>query len=91
MVRSFALLMFSGSFVLLDGKTWKLKGVWGDKNVKYGYDFWYQYRDNTLISTEWGKPSTWWKGFDPSLLKSGMLLGLLHFKVFYCMYISIEQ
>lgn len=70
---------------MLDGKTWKLKGLWSKQSVKYGYDFWYQYKDNTLISTEWGKPSSWWKGFDPSLLKSGMNCELMativsHFK-----------
>ncbi|XP_067951504.1 methanethiol oxidase-like isoform X1 [Watersipora subatra] len=59
-----------GSFVVLDGKTWKLKGTWGDQTVKYSYDFWYQYRENTLISTEWGKPSSFWKGLDPALVKT---------------------
>ena len=59
--------------IVMCGKTWKLKGLWHKKEeaTKYGYDFWYQYRDNVLISTEWGSPLAWWKGLDPSRVKEG--------------------
>lgn len=62
-----------GSLIVLDGKTWKLKGLWHkpEDARQYGYDFWYQYKFNTLISTEWGNPSCWWKGFDPAQAKTG--------------------
>ncbi|KAF6034625.1 hypothetical protein EB796_007065 [Bugula neritina] len=58
-----------GAFVLVSGKTWKLKGLWSNQTVKHNYDFWYQYKDNTLISSEWGNPSCWWKGFDNSRVR----------------------
>ena len=59
--------------IVMCGKTWKLKGLWHKKEdaTKYGYDFWYQYRDNVLISTEWGSPLAWWKGLDPERVKEG--------------------
>jgi len=60
-----------GSFVILDGKTWKLKGTWGNTDVEYGYDFWYQYKFNCLISTEWGNPQKWWYGLDVSTVQQG--------------------
>lgn len=65
--------MFLGSMIVMCGKTWKLKGLWHkpEDAVKYGYDFWYQYHHNVLISTEWGSPNAWWKGLDPSRVKQG--------------------
>jgi selenium-binding protein 1 len=54
-----------GSFLLLDGKTFDIKGIWnGDKSVEFGYDFWYQPRHNVMISSEWGAPKAFKKGFD---------------------------
>jgi selenium-binding protein 1 len=54
-----------GSFILLDGKTFDIKGIWNkDKSVEFGYDFWYQPRHNVMISSEWGAPKAFKKGFD---------------------------
>ena len=34
-------------------------------STPFGYDFWYQPRHNVMISSEWGEPNTFLKGFDP--------------------------
>ncbi len=57
-----------GSFILIDGKTFKVTGTWqseGDE-APYGYDFWYQPRHNVMVSSEWGAPSSFLKGFNPA-------------------------
>lgn len=46
-----------GSLIVLDGKSFDMKGKWTDKTTKFGYDFWYQPRLDVMISTEWGSPS----------------------------------
>eukprot|EP00887_Chlorella_sp_A99_P006032 scaffold22.g6032.t1 len=48
----------------------QVKGSWeqlreGEK-IEYGYDFWYQPHFDVLISTAWGAPAEFFKGFDPS-------------------------
>ena len=55
----------SGGFVILDGKTFDVKGRWeGEKQAApLGYDFWYQPRHNVMISSEWGVPSAIVQGF----------------------------
>ena len=54
-----------GSFLLLDAKTFQIKGVWNrQKSVEFGYDFWYQPRHNVMISSEWGAPNTFLHGFN---------------------------
>ncbi|OWK49706.1 Selenium-binding protein 1 [Lonchura striata] len=56
-----------GTFILLDGETFEVKGNWekGGKIPSLGYDFWYQPRHNVLLSTEWGVPKILAQGFDP--------------------------
>ena len=63
----------SGGFVLLDGKTFDVKGRWEGKNnaAPMGYDFWYQPRHNVMISSEWGAPSAFTKGFKMEDLAAG--------------------
>ena len=60
-----------GSFVLLD-ENFDIKGSWEKKEERtpYGYDFWYQPYHNVMISSEWGEPASFSKGFDPSLVDS---------------------
>ncbi|KAL6745344.1 selenium binding protein [Haematococcus lacustris] len=58
-----------GAFLLLDQQL-KVKGTWSEQQTQFGYDFWYQPRLNVMISTGWGAPSAFSKGFDPSLVSS---------------------
>ncbi|XP_058716350.1 methanethiol oxidase-like isoform X1 [Poecile atricapillus] len=62
-----------GTFILLDGKTFEVKGNWekGGKNPNLSYDFWYQPRHNVLISTEWGVPKFLEQGFNPKDVQEG--------------------
>ncbi|XP_045462563.1 methanethiol oxidase [Harmonia axyridis] len=56
-----------GDFILLDGKTFEIKGTWTKgKTAKYGYDFWYQPHFDVMVSSEWGRPNQIKKGFDPT-------------------------
>ena len=56
-----------GGFVLIDSESFEVLGRWekGD-GTKYGYDFWYQPRHNVMISSEWGEPKCFTKGFNPA-------------------------
>ncbi|KAK3729656.1 hypothetical protein QZH41_006396 [Actinostola sp. cb2023] len=62
-----------GGFILLDGDTFQVKGQWEKDNigVPMGYDFWYQPRHNVLMSTEWGEPNAFKRGFQLEDLKAG--------------------
>lgn len=61
-----------GSFILLDGETFNLKSEWPKKGyAQYGYDYWYQPRHNVMISTEWGSPSAFRKGFSLKDVQEG--------------------
>ncbi|XP_072382430.1 methanethiol oxidase [Diabrotica undecimpunctata] len=55
-------------FILLDGKSFEVKGTWlkGEKAPKYNYDFWYQPYFDVMVATEWGVPKIFKKGFQPS-------------------------
>lgn len=57
-----------GDFVLIDGKTYKPIGTWvkGNKVPKFGYDFWYQPYYDIMVSSEWGTPNVFKKGFTPA-------------------------
>ena len=43
------------------------------------YDFWYQPRQNTLLSSEWAAPNTFKDGFDPNDVAAGKYGRRLHF------------
>jgi len=47
-----------GGFAVLDAKDFSVLGRWEEEKdgVEYMYDFWYQPRANTLISSEWAAP-----------------------------------
>jgi len=68
-----------GGFVLLD-EDFNIKGRWEPKgsSAHFGYDFWYQPRVNTMISTEWGEPNTFKNGFDPADVAKGKYGRHLH-------------
>ena len=62
-----------GGFVLVDGDTFTVKGNWEapGNSTPFGYDFWYQPRHNVMISSEWGEPNCFLKGFNPAHVAEG--------------------
>jgi selenium-binding protein 1 len=61
-----------GGFLLLDEK-FEIVGRWEPKNsgLEFNYDFWYQPRHNVMVSSEWGAPNTFGKGFDLKDVEAG--------------------
>ena len=51
----------------------------GGRRLEFMYDFWYQPRQNTLISSEWGAPNTFQDGFNPADVAAGKYGRKLHF------------
>ena len=47
--------------------------------IEFMYDFWYQPRQNTLISSEWAAPNTFLDGFNPADVAAGKYGRKLHF------------
>jgi selenium-binding protein 1 len=70
-----------GGFAMLDARDYSVLGRW--ENDKAGqelmYDFWYQPRQNALVSSEWGAPNTFKDGFDPADVAAGKYGRALHF------------
>jgi methanethiol oxidase len=71
----------AGGFAVLDAKTFELKGRWenGEETPSFNYDFWYQPRQNALISSEFGAPNAYEQGFDPDDVAAGRYGSRLHF------------
>lgn len=71
----------SGGFVVLDAKTFEIKGRWenGGRRPPLNYDFWYQPRKNVLVSSEFGEPNAYEKGFDPADVEAGRYGHRVHF------------
>jgi len=61
-----------GGYVLLD-HDFNIKGRWEKEGnvTPFGYDFWYQPRHNVMVSTEWGAPKAFTKGFNPADVAAG--------------------
>jgi len=70
-----------GGFAVLDARDFSVLGRWeNDKGPQeLMYDFWYQPRQNTLISSEWAAPNTFGPGFDPAQVAAGKYGQRLHF------------
>ncbi|XP_018494690.1 methanethiol oxidase [Galendromus occidentalis] len=78
-----------GSFILLNGKTFKpitepgrgaeTAGLYGSKRTDFGYDYWYQPRHDVMVSSEWGSPRVFENGFDPAHLGEGKYGHQIHF------------
>jgi methanethiol oxidase len=70
-----------GGFAVLDARDFSVAERWerdaGD--MQFMYDFWYQPRQNTLVSSEWGAPNTFQDGFDPADVAAGKYGRRLHF------------
>jgi len=71
----------AGGFAVIDAQTFELKGRWetGGETPSFNYDFWYQPRKNTLVSSEFGEPNAYEKGFDPADVAAGRYGHRLHF------------
>ena len=71
----------AGGFAVLDAKTFEVKGRWenGGETPPFNYDFWYQPRKNALVSSEFGEPNAYEKGFDPEDVAAGRYGSRLHF------------
>src|SRR5215203_616145 len=71
----------AGGFVVLDAKTFDLKGRWedGGETPPLNYDYWYQPRKDTLISSEFGEPNAYEQGFDIDDVAAGRYGQRLHF------------
>ena len=70
-----------GGFAVLDARDFSVVGRWEhEKNgQELMYDFWYQPRANTLLSSEWAAPNTFKDGFDPADVAAGKYGQRLHF------------
>jgi methanethiol oxidase len=71
----------AGGFAVLDASTFELKGRWenGGERPPFNYDFWYQPRKNTLVSSEFGEPNAYESGFDLADVQAGRYGRRLHF------------
>jgi selenium-binding protein 1 len=69
-----------GGFAVLDARDFSIAERWERGNgFDFMYDFWYQPRQNTLVSSEWGAPNTFLGGFDPADVAAGKYGRRLHF------------
>jgi methanethiol oxidase len=67
-------------FLVLDAQSFEIKGRWeSDGAPEWGYDFWYQPRKNTLISSEWAAPEVFLPGFNLEDVAAGKYGHSLHF------------
>jgi methanethiol oxidase len=71
----------AGGFAVLDAKTFEVKGRWenGGERPPFNYDFWYQPRKNTLVSSEFAEPNAYEPGFDLEDVGLGRYGRRLHF------------
>ena len=70
-----------GGFAVLDARDFSVLGRWEEEKngQELMYDFWYQPRHNTLVSSEWAAPNTFRDGFDPADVAAGKYGRRLHF------------
>jgi methanethiol oxidase len=70
-----------GGFAVLDAKTFEVKGRWenGGGRPPFNYDFWYQPRQDTLVSSEFAAPRAYEGGFDIDDVGAGHYGQRLHF------------
>jgi selenium-binding protein 1 len=70
-----------GGFAVLDARDFSVVGRWESDPgaTEFMYDFWYQPRQNTLVSSEWGAPNTFKDGFNPAHVAEGKYGRKLHF------------
>lgn len=56
---------FTNHYSLIFTGTW----IKGSKRPKFGYDFWYQPYFDVMISSEFGTPNVFFRGYDPSKIE----------------------
>jgi selenium-binding protein 1 len=71
----------AGGFIVLDASTFELRGRWenGGERPGLNYDFWYQPRQNVLVSSEFAEPRAYEPGFDPADVEAGRYGRRIHF------------
>jgi selenium-binding protein 1 len=71
----------AGGFAVIDAQTFEVKGRWenGGETPPFNYDFWYQPRQNALVSSEFGEPKAYEPGFDLEDVTAGRYGSRLHF------------
>jgi methanethiol oxidase len=71
----------AGGFAVLDARTFEVQGRWenGGARPRSNYDFWYQPRQNVLISSEFGEPNAYEHGFDIADVGAGRYGRRVHF------------
>ena len=69
-----------GGFLLLD-EDFNIAGRWEHQAgaMRFNYDYWYQPRHNVMVSSEWGAPATYSKGFNPDDVAAGKYGHQVHF------------
>lgn len=71
-----------GGFAVLDARDFSVLGRWENGGVDPSllmYDFWYQPRQNTLVSSEFATPNTIAERFDPDDVAAGKYGQRMHF------------
>jgi methanethiol oxidase len=71
----------AGGFAVVDAKSFEVKGRWenGGPRPPMNYDFWYQPRQNVVVSSEFGVPNAYEAGFDLADVEAGRYGRRLHF------------
>lgn len=69
-----------GGFLHLN-ENFEIVGRWENDitGMNFNYDFWYQPRHNTMVSTEWAAPNTFLPGFDLDDVSAGKYGHSIHF------------
>ncbi|MFU8868568.1 selenium-binding protein SBP56-related protein [Natronococcus sp.] len=68
-----------GGFLELN-HDFEIEGRWEPPGeIEMNYDYWYQPRQNVMISTEWAAPKTYYPGFDLEDVEDGKYGRRLHF------------
>ncbi|WP_121744226.1 selenium-binding protein SBP56-related protein [Natronorubrum halophilum] len=68
-----------GGFLELNDD-FEIEGRWEPPGeIEMNYDYWYQPRQNVMVSTEWAAPKTYYPGFDLDDVEEGKYGRRLHF------------
>ncbi|ELY50762.1 selenium-binding protein SBP56-related protein [Natronorubrum bangense] len=68
-----------GGFLELNDE-FEIEGRWEPPDeIEMNYDYWYQPRQNVMVSTEWAAPKTYYPGFDLEDVEAGNYGQQIHF------------